>query len=155
MQEVLASNLCLGIEYSHWSLQGYQQFLRDMPGIPDLNTTTFILPYVFKFIINKWPHIRLCMSYKPEYKATPYFSSEKNRKTSLTRLNMPFSPEGYSSLFLVSWGGVRLSSLGTSPTVWPIVPAPDDRWWCVRNSRWHANWQGKQKYSSKSCLSAT
>jgi hypothetical protein len=29
--------------------------------------------------------------------------------------------------FLVSWGGVRLSPLGTSATNWPIVPAPDDR----------------------------
>jgi hypothetical protein len=29
-------------------------------------------------------------------------------------------------LFLVSWGGVRLSPLGTVATVWPIVPAPDD-----------------------------
>jgi hypothetical protein len=29
--------------------------------------------------------------------------------------------------FLVSWGGVRLSPLGTSATIWPIVPAPDDR----------------------------
>jgi hypothetical protein len=27
-------------------------------------------------------------------------------------------------LFLVSWGGVRLSPLGTSATNWPIVPAP-------------------------------
>jgi hypothetical protein len=27
---------------------------------------------------------------------------------------------------VVSWGGVRLSPLGTSATVWPIV-APDDR----------------------------
>jgi hypothetical protein len=27
----------------------------------------------------------------------------------------------------VSWGRVRQSPLGTSATVWPIVPAPDDR----------------------------
>jgi hypothetical protein len=31
------------------------------------------------------------------------------------------------SFLLVSWGGVRLSPLGTSATNWPIVPAPDDR----------------------------
>jgi hypothetical protein len=30
-------------------------------------------------------------------------------------------------LFLQRWGGVRLSPLGTSATVWPIVPAPDDK----------------------------
>jgi hypothetical protein len=29
--------------------------------------------------------------------------------------------------FLVSWAGVRLSPLGTSANIWPIVPAPDDR----------------------------
>jgi hypothetical protein len=29
--------------------------------------------------------------------------------------------------FLVSWGEVRPSPLGTSATVWPIVPAPDGR----------------------------
>jgi hypothetical protein len=29
--------------------------------------------------------------------------------------------------FLVSWGGVRQSPLGTSATNWPIVTAPDDR----------------------------
>jgi hypothetical protein len=29
--------------------------------------------------------------------------------------------------FLVSWGGVRLSPLGTSATNWPIVPVLDDR----------------------------
>jgi hypothetical protein len=28
--------------------------------------------------------------------------------------------------FLVSWGGVRLSPLGTLTIVWPIVPAQDD-----------------------------
>jgi hypothetical protein len=32
-----------------------------------------------------------------------------------------------SIFFLISWGGVRLSPLGTSATVWPIVPDPDDR----------------------------
>jgi hypothetical protein len=33
----------------------------------------------------------------------------------------------FSFFFLVSWGGVRLSPLGTSATDWPNVPAPDDR----------------------------
>jgi hypothetical protein len=31
------------------------------------------------------------------------------------------------TFFLVSWGGVRLSSLCTLATNWPIIPAPDDR----------------------------
>jgi hypothetical protein len=37
---------------------------------------------------------------------------------------LPLHEQG---LFLVSWGGVRLSPLGTSATNSPIVPAPDDR----------------------------
>jgi hypothetical protein len=49
---------------------------------------------------------------------------------------------------------VRLSPLGTAVTVWPIVPAPDDRWWLWSN-RWNTNWQGKPKYFEKTCPSAT
>jgi hypothetical protein len=45
---------------------------------------------------------------------------------------------------LVSWGGVKLSPLDTSATIWPILPAPDDGWW-VWSSRWN-EWQGKPKY---------
>jgi hypothetical protein len=57
--------------------------------------------------------------------------------------------------FLVFWGGVRLSLLGTSANIWPVVPAPDDRWWRVWSSRWNEDWQGKPKYSEKTCPSAT
>jgi hypothetical protein len=32
----------------------------------------------------------------------------------------------FSLVILVSWGGVRLSPLGTSATNWTIMPAPDD-----------------------------
>jgi hypothetical protein len=44
-----------------------------------------------------------------------------------------------------SWGGVRLtmSPLGTSATIWPIVPAPDDECGAVG---WNENWQGKPKW---------
>jgi hypothetical protein len=49
---------------------------------------------------------------------------------------------------------VRLSPLGTSANILPIVPAPDDRWWAW-NSRWNENWQRKPKYSEKTCPSAT
>jgi hypothetical protein len=54
-------------------------------------------------------------------------------------------------LFLVTWGGLRLSPLGTSAKVWPIVPTPDGRWWRVGSSRWNKNRQGKPK----SCPSPT
>jgi hypothetical protein len=56
--------------------------------------------------------------------------------------------------FLVSWGGMRLSPPGTSATNWPIVPSTDDGW-CVWSSRWNENWQGKPKYSEKTCTGAT
>jgi hypothetical protein len=49
---------------------------------------------------------------------------------------------------------LRLSPFGTSDTIWPIVPGPDDRWW-LWNSRWNENWQGKPKYSKKTCPSVT
>jgi hypothetical protein len=49
---------------------------------------------------------------------------------------------------------MRLSPLRTSATNWPIAPAPDDRWW-VWSSRWNEKWQGKSKYSEKTCPSAT
>jgi hypothetical protein len=56
---------------------------------------------------------------------------------------------------VVSWGGVRPSPLGTLANIWPIVPAPDDRWWWRWSSRWNENWQGKPKYWEKTCPSAT
>jgi hypothetical protein len=62
-------------------------------------------------------------------------------------------PTYWVFFFLVSWGWVRPSALGTSATTWPIVPAPDDRWW-VWSSRCNENWQAKPKYSEKTCPSA-
>jgi hypothetical protein len=50
----------------------------------------------------------------------------------------------YCLLFIISWSSDRLSPLGTSATNWPIVPAPDDRWWML-SSRWNENWQGTPK----------
>jgi hypothetical protein len=49
---------------------------------------------------------------------------------------------------------VRLSPLGTSATIWPILSASDDRW-CVWSSRWNENWQGIPKYSEETCPSVT
>jgi hypothetical protein len=37
---------------------------------------------------------------------------------------------------------------------WPILPAPDDRWW-LWSSWWNEDWQGKLKYLEKTCPSAT
>jgi hypothetical protein len=49
---------------------------------------------------------------------------------------------------------VRLRPLGTSANNWLIVPAPDGKWW-VWSGGWNENWQGKPKYSEKTCPSAT
>jgi hypothetical protein len=36
---------------------------------------------------------------------------------------------------------------------WPIVPAPGDRWWWLWRNWWNEDWQGKPKYSEKTCPS--
>jgi hypothetical protein len=38
---------------------------------------------------------------------------------------------------------------------WSSVPAPDDRWWRLLWNWWNEDWQGKPKYSEKTCHSAT
>jgi hypothetical protein len=60
-------------------------------------------------------------------------------------------------LTYLSSDGVRLSPLGTSTSIWPNVPAPDDRWWWwwLWSSRWNENWQGNPKYSEKTYPTAT
>jgi hypothetical protein len=58
------------------------------------------------------------------------------------------------AMWYISWGGVRLSLLGTSVSFWPIVLASDDGWWWwMWSSRWN-EWQGKPNYSEKTCPSA-
>jgi hypothetical protein len=51
------------------------------------------------------------------------------------------------------------SGVGLSPLYcghfWPIVPAPDDMWGWLWSNRWNEDWQGKPKYSEKTCPSAT
>jgi hypothetical protein len=46
--------------------------------------------------------------------------------------------------------GVRLNPLGTAATT-----GPDDRWWWLWSNWWNEDWQGKPKYSEKTCPSAT
>jgi hypothetical protein len=48
----------------------------------------------------------------------------------------------------------NLSPLGTAATVWSSVPAPYNRWW-LWSYWWNSNWQGKPKYSEKTCPGAT
>jgi hypothetical protein len=70
--------------------------------------------------------------------------------------NIPLSTPQFS--LVLWWGGVGWDwvHLVTSATVWPIVPTPDDRWWWwLCSNQWNAKWQGKPKYSEKTCPSAT
>jgi hypothetical protein len=78
------------------------------------------------------------------------------RNQCLRRYGRVYVCEGISrdQGFFFSWSGVRLSPLGTSATNWPIVPAPDDRWWWVWNNWWNCNWHGRPKYSEQTCRSA-
>jgi hypothetical protein len=58
-----------------------------------------------------------------------------------------------------SSSGYSLASRSTCPLYcghfWPIVPAPDDRWGWLWSNWWNEDWQGKTKYSEKTCPSAT
>jgi hypothetical protein len=51
------------------------------------------------------------------------------------------------------------SGVGLSPLYcghfWFIVPALDDRWGWLCSNWWNEDWQGKPKYSEKTCPSAT
>jgi hypothetical protein len=38
---------------------------------------------------------------------------------------------------------------------WPTVQTPDDRWGWLWSNLWNEDWQGKPKYSEKTCPSAT
>jgi hypothetical protein len=59
------------------------------------------------------------------------------------------------------YGEAGLSSLGAPVTTGPIILAPDDDddddddGRCVQSSWWNENWQGKPKYSRKTCPSNT
>jgi hypothetical protein len=63
-------------------------------------------------------------------------------------------PNNIYDLFLFfSWG--ETESTLYCCHCWPIVPAPDGRWWRLWSIRWNANWRGKPKYSEKTCPSVT
>jgi hypothetical protein len=48
-------------------------------------------------------------------------------------------------------GRDETSPLGTSTTILLIVLDPDDRRWCMWTGRWIEGWQGRPKYSEKTC----
>jgi hypothetical protein len=73
-----------------------------------------------------------------------------------TKLKICELASSISLKYLVSFSG-----WGETESTWyvghcfPIVPAPDDRWWWLWSSRWNEDLQGKPKYSEKTCPSAT
>jgi hypothetical protein len=56
--------------------------------------------------------------------------------------------------FVLGSSRIQLCCLSAVGHCWPIVPARDDRWW-LWSSSWNEDWQGKPKYSEKTCPSAT
>jgi hypothetical protein len=64
---------------------------------------------------------------------------------------MQFIPSAPLFLFVVGWDWV----FWYCGHYWSIVPAPDDRWWWLWRNWWNVDWQGKPKYSDKTCPSAT
>jgi hypothetical protein len=62
-------------------------------------------------------------------------------------------PEGLFFFSFSGWG--ETESTWYVAHCWPIVPAPDDRWWWLWSSRSNEDWQGKPKYSEKTCRSDT
>jgi hypothetical protein len=58
------------------------------------------------------------------------------------------------TFFLFLGVGWDLSLFGTSATIWPSVPVPNDRWWWVWSSLWN-DWQGEPNYSEKTCPRTT
>jgi hypothetical protein len=64
-------------------------------------------------------------------------------------LGLILDPEIDYFLKFVRW------DFGYCSHYWPIIPAPDDRLeWSWRNW-WNEDWQGKPKYSEKTCPSAS
>jgi hypothetical protein len=68
----------------------------------------------------------------------------------LKKCSVPWSSLKCNWLSFIS--GVGLLVCGH---YWPIVPAPDDRWWWLWRNWWNEDWQVKPKYSEKTCPSAT
>jgi hypothetical protein len=54
---------------------------------------------------------------------------------------------------IISEGGTK--STGYCGHFWPIVQTPDDGWGWLWSNWWNEDWQGKPKYSEKTCPSAT
>jgi hypothetical protein len=70
----------------------------------------------------------------------------------LWKINMGIYGILCGSIFFL-WGGTK--STRYCDHFWPILQAPDDRWGWLWSNWWNEDWQGKPKYSEKTCPSAT
>jgi hypothetical protein len=71
------------------------------------------------------PPVQMLQHY-PNVDNVPEDTYELDESTNVFNVNP--GKEGFPIIFfLVSWGGARLSPLGTSATIRPTAPAPDDR----------------------------
>jgi hypothetical protein len=92
----------------------------------------------FTFYIILWPIYWLSLLY----------SLSEILEASLNKPPPTSTPSWRRAWYFISFREVGWDSLvGTSATIWPIVPAPDDRW--VWSSQWNGNWQGKSEYTEK------
>jgi hypothetical protein len=72
-----------------------------------------------------------------------------------TETSLGLGASYYKLLWRIFSFNQRGGTLRTAATYWPIVSAPDDRWWWLWRNWWNEDWQGKPKYSEKTCPNVT
>jgi hypothetical protein len=107
--------------------------------------------YVSVMVLNQWIVVVMEGTW-PDPGSNP---GRRGGNPATNRLSYGTAPPQWLTTVFWRGGGLRLSPPGTSATNWPIVPAQGGRWWLVCGSRRNENWQGKPKYSEKTCPSAT
>jgi hypothetical protein len=85
---------------------------------------------------------------EPTYQTTRCYNPERHNLNVCSVVSFSFFFFSFSG-----WG--ETESTWYVGHCWPIVPAPDNRWWWLWSSWWNEDWQGKPKYSERTCPSAT
>jgi hypothetical protein len=97
--------------------------------------------------MDSWTGDQLCC------KAATYTGQHRHRRNAATEIvwYIPVSTCILIPKFVIS----ETESACYCDHYWPVVPAPDDRWWWLWSNWWNGDWQGKPKYSEKTYPSAT